>query len=115
MSVQAPAAGDVSQSPSGGDGDSTVIIIVLVVIVVVLVVLMIIVAAVVILKKKNAVATPSPSGKKVGLEEVQVHVSQKKLGPEELARLKELKELLDNGVLDQAEFDAQKKAMLADV
>jgi len=31
----------------------------------------------------------------------------KKLGPEEIAKLKELKELLDNDALSQAEFDAQ--------
>ena len=34
------------------------------------------------------------------------------LGPEELAQLKELKELLDSNVLSQAEFDAQKKVIL---
>ena len=37
----------------------------------------------------------------------------KKLGPEAIANLKELKELLDNDVLSQAEFDAQKAAVLA--
>ena len=37
----------------------------------------------------------------------------KKLGPEEIAKLKELKELLDNDVLSQAEFEAQKAAVLA--
>ena len=42
----------------------------------------------------------------------EMSAAPKKLGPEDLAKLKELKGLIDNDVLTQDEFDAQKMAML---
>ena len=90
-------------------------------IVAVVVLMLAIVTAVVVLKKKNNVdaTTPAVTGTAVKPADVQqmtpprASPSGKKLGPEKLKELKELKELLDNGVLNQAEFDAQKKAVLA--
>ena len=114
-----PPSPPPSPPSGGGDGNSTAIIIVVIVAVVVL--MLAIVTAVVVLKKKNNVdaTTPAVTGTAVKPADVQqmtpprASPSGKKLGPEKLKELKELKELLDNGVLNQAEFDAQKKAVLA--
>ena len=56
------------------------------------------------------VAAAEPANVQVQIAEMSA--APKKLGPEDLAKLKELKGLIDNDVLTQDEFDAQKMAML---
>ena len=64
-------------------------------------------------KKKGPTQTSTTSSSVEPAVAMTVVAADKKLGPEELAKLKELKELLDNHVLTQDEFNAQKMAVLA--